>query len=537
MTEARLTLCIIDDTDDVVTGIATAIPWGDHGIDVCGTATDGMAGLELIRSLRPDIVITDIRMPMMDGLEMSRAVLKQAEACQIIFITGYTDFEYAQQALKLGAFDLITKPFSTSTVLQVVLQAQKELLEQHRIQEHYREMESKIRHSLPILRQEYFQLLLRYPTSSERAKQRWDFLQVEMEAAHFAVMVIEIDDFTERCSTLPIHEVELIRFTIQNILEESIAPITKGLVFRDGIDRFVAVINVNGEEEASVLADLCRDNITQYSKYSVSVGLGLMAERIEQLPSAYEQALSALSFRFYSQGNTLLRFRDFESTHGQTLKYSLDKEKELFLSMYSGNGDKAVEALELILQEFADSETMLEPQYMKSVHYELALMILRAFMEKVPYDKLSVLDRKVKDSLIDGKVSLQDMRLLLKELCREGCKLVTQLQATSTQSFIDQAIDYIKAHLHDNITVQECAKTVHISASYFAGLFKKTTGMTFTQFLIMERMEKAKAMIVAGAQVQEVSAAVGYEDRRYFSELFKKHTGVTPTEFRSVYIK
>lgn len=130
---------------------------------------------------------------------------------------------------------------------------------------------------------------------------------------------------------------------------------------------------------------------------------------------------------------------------------------------------------------------------------------------------------------------LASLQRQLHALCTEGAELVRRNSLSEGQKVIYNAIGYIKGRLSEDITVGECAAHVHLSASYFSSLFKQVTGMTVTQFITSERIHKARQLLVEGAQVQEVAAAVGYEERRYFSEMFKKITGQTPSEFRAGY--
>lgn len=160
---------------------------------IAATAADGEEGLEQIRKHRPDIVLTDIRMPFKDGLEMMRSLQAEQPGIKLIFLTGYSDFTYAQEAVKLGAFDLIVKPYTKVQVLESVLKA-KEVLERERSQaEQMMGMEQKLRESLPYLRQEYMRLLIRYGTRQQHLSQRWDFYNIEMNNHNFCVMVAEVD--------------------------------------------------------------------------------------------------------------------------------------------------------------------------------------------------------------------------------------------------------------------------------------------------------------------------------------------------------
>ncbi|WP_179233014.1 response regulator [Paenibacillus rigui] len=535
MWEQELRMCVIDDIKTIVNGIVNHIPWEEHGIRIVGTASNGEDGIELIRSTRPHIILSDIRMPKLDGLEMTRAIVKQGDLTKIVFLSGYTDFDYAQQAIRLGAFDFIQKPFTPSQILEVVLKAKKaieqELLEVRRMNE----MESKIRESMPFLRQEYFRLLMRYPTSPLSASQRWDFLQIPLAKHHFTVMLVEIDHFMERSQALPVSEVELIRFSIQNIMEETIATYTTGFVFREDVHQFAAILNPSLEEKAEWIAEKCRENIGKYTRHTVSIGLGGEVEEVHEISRSYQQAMTALSYNFYTGGDSVYSFSNVPEHGGLTPRYSADKEKELLYCIRLGNEEKAMQSLDEFFDEGQAVAVPPDPEAVRAVYYELTFLINRVLAEKIPPADMAEMEALLLDMKNDPSLSLRELQEQLKQLCRLGCEKIRRQQSKEASQQVDEVIAYIREHLDLNLTIGEYAKMVYLSASYFSNLFKKVTGMTVTQFVTTERMERAKEMLTQGMQVQEISLALGYEDRPYFTELFKRHTGMTPSEFRQLY--
>lgn len=533
MTE-EIRLCIIDDIPDVVEGISLGIPWAEHGITVAGTAGNGLAGRELILRTKPHIVLTDIRMPRLDGLAMMKELEPECPGMKIIFISGYTDFEYAQQAVRLGAFDYVIKPFHPGQIVDIVLKAKAAIEEETRQQKQYRDMERKLRESMPYLRQEYFQLLLQYPAPAEQAAKRWDFLSIDLERQGFTVMLAEIDGFAERTLSAPVQEVELIRFTLHNILEETIRSVTKGFIFRDHTNRFVAVFNPAAACTAEALAELCRENIAQYSKFTVSLGIGEAVEQIHDIFYSYSQARTALSYNFYAGGNSVFSYRNVQPMDDTAPQYSAEKEKELFYLLRSGNLSKAEEQLEELFAADVNGVTP-TPEMMKGRYYELAFLINRVFAEKLSPEEMKPLEKqahRLKDAPFQ---SLRELREALKELCRTGCRLLEQKHTDAANHLVEQVIVYIRSHLDENKTVNDYARLVYLSGSYFANLFKKVTGTPVGQFVTVERMERAKDMLAEGRAVQDIALALGYEGRQYFSELFKKHTGLTPSEFKQAW--
>jgi two-component system response regulator YesN len=535
-TQPPIKLCVIDDIKSVVDMISKKIQWMEHGIEIVGTALNGEEGLELIRDVKPDIVLTDIRMPRMDGLEMTRAIVEFSPHTKIIILSAFTDFSYAQQAIRLGAFDFVKKPFSIDEIIGAVLKAKSSYEEEQQEKNKILEMEKKIKESLPILRQEYFTLLMHHQTSEIQARQRWDFLNIKLQPKDFVVFIVEIDHFIEKYQTMPIQEIELIRFSLHNILEETMASSTLGIVFREAMNRYVCVMNCEDNDSATAISEACCSNVPSYTRYTVSIGVGLIVTEIHELPVSYRQALGALSYHFYTEGNGVFSYMNMELKQHGIPNYSLAKEQDFLFALRSGNREKSVQLLEEIMDELIDSELLPEPKYVENVCYEMSSKIFRVLLEKFPYETVHPLEKKIIELKNSSHLSLQDIRELLIDLCQEGCSRIENERLNESTKIIHQAKGYIIANLHLDLSLEHCARQINLSQGYFSNLFKKVLGISFQQFVIQEKMEKAKSMLIGDYQVQEIAQELGYEHRRYFSDIFKKYTGMTPTEFKAHYL-
>ncbi|EGG31873.1 response regulator [Paenibacillus sp. HGF5] len=528
-----ISLCIIDDIKSVVDGL-TAMNWEEQGIRVAGVSSNGEEGLTLIGGLRPDLVITDIRMPIMDGLSMLRLVLEENPSCKVILISGYADFEYAQQAVQLGAFDFVVKPFTEEDMMSAVLRAKAEVMEERSKRISLREMENKLRESMPALRQEYFALLISHRTSWEEASERWEFLNIELEPRGFVVMLIEIDRFREQVAEQSVKEMELIRFSLLNIMQETLAQYAHSVLFRARHDQYLAVLNDSGPSSPIEIAEQCCRNIERYTKFTVSVGVGGRVEEISGLPDSYRQAHRALSHHLFTEGNAAIEYDDIHQSGSQE-PLALEHKDELLLALRSGNAVRTDAFLTAISEALQKRISRQNPDYLLSLYDELAASAIRTLYEMVPYSEIQPMIQKFRSVQGTAGLPLASLQRHLHALCTEGAELVRRNSLSEGQKVIYNAIGYIKGRLSEDITVGECAAHVHLSASYFSSLFKQVTGMTVTQYITSERIHKARLLLVEGAQVQEVAAAVGYEERRYFSEMFKKITGQTPSEFRAGY--
>lgn len=529
--QEQISLCIIDDIKSIVDGLA-AIEWAEHGITVLGASANGEDGLELVNRVKPDIIITDIRMPRMDGLTMLRAILEMNYSCKVILISGYADFEYAKQAIQLGAFDFVVKPFTEEDITDAVLRAKTQIMQDKSRLLSVQDMELKLRESMPVLRQEYFALLVSHRTSWKAAAQRWEFLKIDLDRQGFIVMKLEVDEFRDRVADYSVHDVELTRFSLQNIVQETISEHARGVVFRARHNRFVAIINDPESLTATQIAEKCCKNIERYTKFTVSIGVGGRVEEITELPDSYRQADRALTYHLFTEGNGAIGYEEIPKTDQQA-PMALERKDELLLALRSGSGDR----IESILADISDSLHKLasrpNPDYLLSLYDELAASAIRTFYELVPFSDIQPLIEQYKAQRGTSGLTLSGLEHLLSALFHDGAELVRKNTLSEGQTIIYKSLDYLSSQLHRDVTVAECAAHVHLSASYYSSLFKKVTGMTLTQYITAERIHKAKSLLVDGMPVQEVAAAVGYEERRYFSDMFKKVTGMTPSEFRA----
>ncbi|MGE7823897.1 response regulator [Paenibacillus sp. NPDC093718] len=537
MSAITTTICFIDDIQSVVDGISKQINWEHHGISVSGTAINGEDGLLLITSCKPDIIVTDIRMPKLDGLELTRRVKELLPRSKVILMTGFSDFEYAKQAVQLGAFDFITKPFSLAHIEEIVVKAKKEIEAIRNQEDHIAELEQRVQESMPFLRQELFTLLLHHKVNEQEAEQRWEYVKPDLESRHLLVMILEIDGFADKHRDSPMKELELARFALKNITEETIALYTRGMVFRDSANRLVAVLNTPLSVSAATIAEACCQHVRLYTSITISIGIGSPVTYIHELNSSYDQALHALSYHFYTGGNAVISYEDIANTEISLPRSIRTAEQEMVYAIQSGNVNQALLTLDHILTEFTDRSPLPKPEYFISLYYELAYMMLRAIQDKVPMNELSDLNMIVREGRVSSERSLTDMKKILRSIVTLGCERIENQNRSAAAKIIQEAIHYVKSNLDQDLSISTCAKAVHLSPSYFAGLFKKVTGMAFSQFVTQERMEVAKRLLLEDRQIQEIAELLGYVERRYFTDVFKKYTQMTPSEFKQAHIR
>jgi Response regulator containing CheY-like receiver domain and AraC-type DNA-binding domain len=530
--EHQINIIIIDDILSVVEGLAQQIPWSEYDINVVGTASNGEQGLELTRQNQADILLTDIRMPKLDGIDMAQRVLQDHPSCKLIFMTGYADFEYAQQAVRLGAFDFVTKPFSMEELLEVVLKARDQILNERTKKMQFSQLQAKVNESMPLLRQEYFRLLIHHRANEQDVIRRWDFLELDLKKNDLVVMVAEVNQFRENSELIPINEVELTYFAIHNILEETLRGFTNGIVIRESANRILIIYNAIENDMIGNLAEMCHDNCIRFAKRTISIGVGSSTASVQGLPDSYREACLALSYHFYTGDGGVIRYSDISNNQKIAPKYPVEEERDMVAAILFGNEELALNILDRLYEQILSDKAPSLPLYQSYVLFGIANVLIRSLLEKVAYEEIEILENQLRE--LQGRgVVIEEIYRLLQQICQEGCRLINSRLSIESYQLIERSLRYMEEHLHAELTVSQCAAHVYLSRSYFASLFKKVTGKRFSQYLSELKIMKAKQMLTEGRAIQDIAMALGYEERRNFSDMFKKFTGMTPSEYRA----
>ncbi|MFD0714560.1 response regulator [Paenibacillus sp. GCM10027626] len=535
MADEIVKLCVIDDIRSVVDMISRKPSWAEHGIQMAGTALDGEEGVRMVREVKPDIVLTDIRMPKMDGIEMTRQILSIAPMTKIIILSAYTDFSYTKQAIRLGAFDFVKKPFSVGEIVGTVLKAKEAFLQSKEERDRLQELEMRQRQSLPVLQQEHLTLLVHHPHNGTGIVAQWEQLAIGLEPDSFNVFVAEFDHFMEKYKLRPAWEVELMRFSLRNVLEETVTLWTKGVIFRESANQFVCIMNCADDHEAVAISEACRVNVQRYTHSTVSIGVGRCVRQVSELPDAYQKAVSALSYHFFTEGNSVAKYSEAlgdGKRSGMMPNYSAATEQEFLFALKSGNNGKCRLILEQIFNDLMQRVPLPEPRHVEHLCFELSAKICRTMLELFGEQRVRELEQRWIGNSKREHATFLEMQRVVLGLCEEGCSWIGQERSDESSKLIYAARDYICTNLHHNLSLEHCAGKFNLSQGYFSNLFKKVLGISFQQFVMHQRMERAKHMLIEGYQVQEIAQSLGYEHRRYFSEVFKKHTNMTPSEFK-----
>ena len=526
---------IVDDEAVVRVGLRNTIAWQDHGFVLVGDYANGREAWEAVELHKPELVISDISMPFMDGLELIGLIAAQYPYIKSIILTGFEEFEYAQHAIRLKVSDFILKPITAREIRQLLDRVKQEMDAEREHREDIGRLRSQLTQSLPLLKERFLERLVAVGLGRAEIEERFAAFGMNPPVSLQLALVFDIDDFGDRELLSYEHDAEFLRFAAFDIAKETLEK-HDVLVFRTREERIAAI--VSGEEDESLLyerafsmAEEVRHHVEVYLKFTVTVGVGRACESAELLPVSYRSALSALDYRFLHGKNRVLGIMDLEGRpHAPPAR--LEWDKSLASAVRTGSLQEANRLIEEGIAEMKATFTTIEPCYLHL--QKVVLTLLNAFQELDLPDPETSLAWQMKLLDVYRFKTLGEVEAWLKEVVHA---VVTAIQGSRNQLIarqVRQAVTYIEDHyMNDRLSLQDLCRYVLMSTSYFSLVFKQHTGETFVEYLTGVRIAKAKELLRGTPlKLYEIAERVGYKDPNYFSMLFKKHAGLTPKDYR-----
>jgi two-component system, response regulator YesN len=520
---------LVDDEEIVREGIRERIPWGDLGFELIGTAEDGQEALQMIQSNQVDLLITDICMPFMDGLTLTENVKRIYPSLKIIILSGYDQFDYAQNAIKLGVQDYILKPITSKEVKALLVKVKKTLDEEMSGKEYMDTLRRQVQKSLPLLRERFLNQLISFPVSADEFVRNGSYLSIPLSLPPCIALVIDLDSMEQG-----FEETQLLQFAILNISVEWFRDRDEILAFSNRQGQTVILLSCNNPDRDQELAfnvsKEIQGVILEKLKTQVSIGISNPAFLTKDIHVSYQEALSALEYRFLLGKNQIIHIADMEKKQS-LFPQPLDLEKKLLTNIKVGTIEESYQLIDLIFAQLEKSGLNRCKLYIM----ELLVMINKTFYELGLQLEPLWGDSLVPMTEIHQYKTINEIKEWLKSVCKDANLIISEKRTSSAKQQVEQAKQYILEHYGDSsISLSSICQYLHVSVSYFSLIFKKETKETFVEFLTKFRLEKAKELLRGtDYKTYEIADMAGYSDPQYFSTVFKKQVGVSPTEYRS----
>ena len=528
--------------------IKKMIPWEQYGFELAGEAADGEMALPLILKSKPDLLITDIKMPFMDGLTLCRLVKKELPDIRIVILSGYDDFNYAKQAISIGVEDYLLKPITKNAFIERLEEIHNRYEHEKTQREYYEKFRLEMQEYEKNASRDFFETLVRADSNLAELYRRADKLNLDIVAEAYNILIFTPDtsegnyNSYDGCSDW---EAEVQDKINNYFLNHPVAILFRHQVFSYAIlvKGQKDTIEKNTEECVKAIQDIM-DQTERRTDWFIAVGKS--ADRLSMLGHSYRTAVRANSFRYLYDGHIL----DYQSLEAQKENPS-DSRREDSVQLRNVN----INALNpAILQKFLSSGLAEEVDdfirdYFNAIGQEpMGSLVFRNYV--VLNVRFSVLSFLKKLGCDDSEISGQEMENIMDEtgktieaavaycgkILKKAIELRDENAGDQNRSVLKLAVDFIDHnYMDEEISLNKAAHVANVSANHFSALFSQNMGQTFTEYLTDLRMSKAKELLRCTAmRSSEIAGEVGYKDAHYFSYLFKKTQGMTPSEYRKM---
>lgn len=515
-------LLIADDEMQIRTGLAEGIPWTDLGFDDVYTAENGIEALDLCLRHQPELVITDIRMPGMDGLELGRQIVSKYSPVEVLILSGYSEFEYAREAIKMGAFDYLLKPIKIGELYDRVKKAQEKI--ETSLHESAQKDEFMVMDRMRILQQ----LIMSRDVLSDAEETEFRSRLSNKFTNYVSVGVFSVD---------VLHEQKLDQFGIylEKCVQEILDTLKGETLYWERGNLFF-IVDVFSWAELKRRFNILHDELNKLNRIlknqfgnTVSAAFSKMG-KLREVSVLFRECEETLSKRMYCGAESFLMPDDRREVNKIVLNpIDTEKLKERIESF-------DYEHIHLYVKEIFSA--MRENKVTSAESVRSACGILKDVLLKTLLDKGIDLEgifdhNRVLLNEIPDYFTLEEYEKWIDTLYQVVLKGLSDLSGKRHSRIILQAVDYISQNYSGDINLEMTAEYVNKSKNYFSYLFKKELGISFIEYLNKVRVEEAKHLLdTTDDKTYQISEKVGYSDYKYFSSVFKKLTGMSPIQYK-----
>ena len=529
---------LVEDEMVIRNGIVKSINWEKEGYRLVGEASDGELAYPMILKEKPDILLTDIKMPFMDGLELSRLVKQELPDTKILIFSGYDEFEYAKEAIRIGVTEYLLKPVSSEQLLEVMRRISKQIEQDREEREILRQYQEDMKENVERERQNFFSHVIRGEVSIGEAVKHGKKYGMDLSAGFYSIILIKIFSTPEE------NIVSEHIWKICEKIETKVDEIPYAYYFQRGIDGWVFLLTAESkeqmEERQKNLCDCLAEIMKNERKVEYFGGIGKPVERIRNLGQSFRDAERIFAERFTRQSNQFLSgFEKMDVYKDDEFQIKdlgdVGKSREM-IEKFLNNGTKEE------LEEFMDTyfirmkEDKLQSTLMRQYIIMDIYIVIMSFCEKIDAVNHDYQQETEKlKSTIQNMNSVSEIRAYITYMLNQAIELRDSISKKRYADIIKAAEKMISEHyMSEEISLNSVADSVGMSPSYFSSVFSKESGKTFVEFLTETRMEKAKELLMCSAlKTSEIGYEVGYKDPHYFSYIFKKTQGCSPKDYRA----
>ena len=526
--------------------IKRMIPWEELGFELVGEAADGEMALPLLIRQQPDLLITDIKMPFMDGLTLARLAKKEIPGLKVVILSGYDDFNYAKQAIGIGVEDYLLKPITKNALIERLSEIRSRYEHEKTQKEYYEKFQREMQAYEKNSSRDFFEALVGGSMDMMEVYKRAEKLGLDIVAEAYNVLIFTMncdEDFSGQRDEYSSWEAESLE-----LLENFFAGHSSAMLFRSNIFSYGVLLKGQREtieENTRACVDEIRKILSrQDGRREWFLAVGQSVDRLSQIHKSYHTASRAFSQRYLYDENILYydEMETMEHPGGQA-----ETEDNAYLQKVDVNALNPA-----ILQKFLSNGLQEETEnFVKDYFYAIGqepmeslvfrnYVILNvrfsviSFIKGLGCDTNEMESADTEEVLAESGKNMESAIAYAKKMISQAIEIRDQNSGNKNRSILKTAVDFIDSHYMDEeISLNTVANVANVSSNHFSALFSQNMGQTFIEYLTTLRMNKAKELLrCTGMRSSEIAGEIGYKDAHYFSYLFKKTQGMTPSDYR-----
>ncbi len=524
---------ICEDESIVREGLRDMIPWEKYGFEFAGDAPDGEMALPMIRKLKPDVLITDITMPFMDGLSLSKTVTKELPNIKIIVISGYSDFEYARKAIEIGVEQYLLKPVTKTDMINALEGVRKKITEENEQKDYVKLYEQEFKKFERLTHRVFFEKLVEGSLSVQEIYEEADKLHLNLSADAYNIVIFSIRDVDQLAYSDDASNVT------ESLLNQFLQ-YPDYIIFRCNL--FSYAVLIKGDDESvkrmeTKLLKMIRENCEQRSNaLDWHVAVGVATNRLSGLSSCYQDANRAFAYRHIFPNQHIftseqLKNEQYVPDGSQISEIDAGKFDPLIIRYFVQTGTAGE------VSTFADDYLQSIETSVHSILFRYYLLVSIRVNVELALKEAGVDSEQVANNLpsFDTNISAEEVKPYLVDALTVAIKMRDAEAQKRGNDIINNAVDYINEHYADeDISLDSVAEEINISANDLSAVFSNKGGLSFVEYITKKRMARAKILLRnTSKRSGEIANEIGYKDPRYFSFVFKKNQGCTPSQYRN----
>lgn len=526
-------ILLVDDEADILQAMKRRIDWEAMGFCLVGTAENGQEALEMAEQLHIDVVMTDIKMPYMDGLTLCKKLKENYRNMKVIIYSGFDDFEYAREAVHLEAEEYLLKPISSKDMEKVLGKIKAKLDAEFNEHRNMNKLYEYYQKSLPAMQEQLVMSILEGKVTGDRAKNMLETYEMKLDAPFYVVSTFYADPNGKDAV-----------YKAGQFLNLSLRDMAKDYL-KDRID-FYSIIYLDEvififmlKEKRSMedvlyhLDQVCKMG-SRMLKVPVTAAVGQVCNSIDFLTSSYQEARNAMEYRTIVGGSQVLYIQDIEPSPKDSVSFMEYDFQNLVRAVKFGDRSETDEAI----SQFMDSlrTASLTPNQYQLICMELSTELMKIGRSyKLRTRQIFGEGEHIPWQELHKHVTIDELESWLREICTNLRHTLRHERTDSTMKLTEQAKAYIEEHYKENdLSAETLCHELNVSAAYFSTIFKKEVGLSFVAYLTKIRLERAVELLrTTEDKTYVIAEAVGYTEPNYFSYVFKKQYGISPSKYRA----